>query len=368
MTRATRFFLSFLGIVLFAACGTAVNAATSTLALHGGDSVTVTCDGSKGLTHTGTSTRWVVSCGGTSPVSSSPAPSSSAVTSSPAPSSSTPAPTTPAPTTTPPAPTGFPDASNTGYKHANCPTGLTPFTGTIQSNTTYSCLDFPGGVSVGTRANPVTDVTFYGDYFHGAAPGDALVVLFGTRITFSYSTWAGGSDNSFAQSYQYGISADGSYYSWVGALTVDHGDFSDFGNAIDTAGSTQAEPQIFKYNYIHDAQTGGDIYHVDGIGTESGSGTGSYVQIIGNTIVSPGNTNGLAFQAGKYDHFTVTGNLLGGFGYTVCIWAGSTFIDFENNVYAGGANYGPLYSNAFATAPGSVWAGNTLADGSPWVP
>lgn len=350
------------GLFLVTGCGAAaVGAASPVVSLHAGDSVTVKCDGSRGLTDSGNSSSRTISCRGTAPASTSPAPSSTTPTSP----TSTPT-VTPTDTTTPP-PAGFPDASNTGYKHASCPNGLTKFTGSIVSGGSYSCMDFPGGIFIGSNTKAVTNVTFYGDWFHGASPEQALVALFGTGIKFSYCTWAGGTDSSFSQSYQYGISADGSYGSHVGALTVDHSDFSDFGNAIDTAGSTQAAPQIFTANWFHDAQTGGD-YHVDGIGTESGSGSGSYVQIVGNTILSKGNTNGIAFQAGKYDHFTVTGNLLGGFGYTVAIWAGSTAIDFENNTYAGGAIYGPLYSSDFARAAGSVWAGNKNADGSVWNP
>lgn len=342
--------------------GTAVSASTTAVSLHAGDSVTVNCDSSRGLSETGRDSSWVVSCKG-KPPTPTPEPTSSA-----APTTASSAPTSSAPASTPTVssvPAHFPDATTTGYRNADCPNGLAKFAGAITSGATYSCMDFPGGVFVGSNTKAVTNVSFYGDYFHGASPEQALVALFGSGIKFSYCTWAGGTDSSFSQSYQYGISADGSYGSHVGALTVDHSDFSDFGNAIDTAGSTQANPQTFTANWFHDAQTGGD-YHVDGIGTESGSGSGSYVQIVGNTILSKGNTNGIAFQAGKYDHFTVTGNLLGGFGYTVAIWAGSTAIDFENNTYAGGAIYGPLYSNDFATAAGSKWAGNVLADGSPW--
>lgn len=211
-------------------------------------------------------------------------------------------------------------------------------------------------------------MTFYGDWFHGAAPEKKLVGIWGTGITFSYSTFSGGSDGSFSQSYQYGIEADGSYNTHVGALEVDHSDFSDFGNAIDIAGSTQAAPQVFTWDYIHDAQTGGD-YHVDGIGTESGDGDGSYVSITHTYIVSAGNTNGVAFQQGKYDHFTLTDNVFGGFGYTVCIWAaGGSNTDFERNVYEGGAVFGPLYPQSFWSESGSVWADNTLANGSVWNP
>ena len=53
-----------------------------------------------------------------------------------------------------------------------------------------------------------------------------------------------------AQTYQYGIYNESGQ---IGALTVEHSDFWGFGNAIDTEGSTQANPQVFKYNWLHDA-------------------------------------------------------------------------------------------------------------------
>ena len=39
------------------------------------------------------------------------------------------------------------------------------------------------------------------------------------------------------------------------------------------------------------------------------------------SIVSKANTNGIAFQYGKYTDFTVTDNLIGGWGYAVAIGA-----------------------------------------------
>lgn len=269
----------------------------------------------------------------------------------------------PSTTTTVPAPSGFPNASNTGYRHApNCPNGLTStFSGTVQSNTTYNCVNFPGGAWAGSSSTPVINVTFYGCLFKSA--GSILLGLFGDNIAVDYSSFepnAAAPPTTFAQSYQYGIEADGSYYTHVGKLTVSHSDFWGFGNAIDVTGSTQAAPHVFKDNWIHDASADGGSYHTDGIGTLSGSGVGSYVVIDHNTIESAGNTNGLAFQQGTYDHFTIKNNLFGGFGYTIALWAPATYTTFTDNTFSTflKPTFGPLYSTTFATSTGSTWRRN----------
>ena len=270
---------------------------------------------------------------------------------------------------------GFPDSSNTGYRNApGYPGRLTKWSGgAIQSNTTYSFIDF-GSLSVGTAAAPVSNVKFIGCRFKDVAVEEALVVLFGDNITFDYSSFEPGvaaPPVPFNQSYQYGIQADGSYYSWVKQLTVSHSDFWGFANAIDVNGSTKDKPQVFRDNWIHDASDdGGDVYHIDGIGSLSDSGNGSYIVVDHNTIVSRGNTNGIAFQKGVYDHVTITRNLLGGFGYTVALWAPGTNTTFTDNVYTTQfrPDWGPLYGQAFWEGAGSVWARNRWAvpPGAEW--
>ena len=105
------------------------------------------------------------------------------------------------------------------------------------------------------------------------------------------------------------------------------------------------------------------MYHIDGIGTLSDNGNGSYIVVDHNTIVSRGNTNGIAFQKGVYDHVTITRNLLGGFGYTVALWAPGTNTTFTDNVYTTQIrpDWGPLYGQAFWEGAGSVWARNRWA-------
>jgi hypothetical protein len=142
----------------------------------------------------------------------------------------------------------------------------------------------------------------------------------------------------------------------VAQLTVTHSDFWGFADAIDIDGSTQAKPQVFSDNWIHDAAADGGVSHTDGIGTLSGSGVGSYVTIHHNTIVSAANTQAIAFQGGHFDHFTITGNLLGGFGYTVAVIGGS-YIDFSGNTFttAIAPTYGPLYTTTGFTGNPAPW-------------
>jgi Right handed beta helix region len=297
----------------------------------------------------------------------------------------------------PPLPGGFPDSSTTGYDSApGYPGSLTPAGQPgcelpIVSNKTYRFCAFNAGLSVGSASAKVSNVTFYGCRFKGVAVEQAMVILYGTTgangngITFDYSSFEPGvaaPPTPYSQSYQYGIAAAGSYHSSVQKLVVTHSDFWGFGNAIDVTGSTQANPHIFRHNYIHDAAQDGGSYHTDGIGDTTGSGRGSYVVIDHNTIVSNGNTNGIAFQQGSYDHFTVTNNLFSGFGYTIAIWAPAPYTIFTDNTYSTILRpyYGPLYPQSFWTSTGSVWArnrwsvpsgaawGNPLHDGWFWVP
>ena len=215
--------------------------------------------------------------------------------------------------------TGFPrvspNSTNTGYRNApGYPGSLHTCATPIQSNTTYSFCDFSGGVDVGSPTNHLSNVTFIGCRFHGS--GDVMVRLYGDNFTFNYDSFEPGVATppvSHTQGYQYGIEANGGWATTVQQLTMTHNDIWGFANAIDTNGSTQAKPQVFRDNWIHDARDdGGGVDHVDGIGSLNSGGM-SYVVVDHNTIVSFGNTQGLAFQAGPYDHFTVTNNYFSGF-------------------------------------------------------
>lgn len=264
----------------------------------------------------------------------------------------------------------WPGPDSTGYRAApDYPGSLTTASTSsstcplpIRSNFTYRFCRF-GSTSVGTRAAPVSNVAFYGSLFKDRAVEGALVMLFGDNLTFEYSSFEPNVEappTPYNQSYQYGLAFGGSYYSNAGKLTVSHSDFWGFGNAIDGAGSTQAKPHVFRDNWIHDAAEDGGSYHTDGIGNTSGSGNESYVIIDHNTIVSKGNTNGIAFQQGTYSNFTVTNNLLGGFGYTVVIWAPAPNTIFTDNAFTTllRPGYGPLYPQSFWTSNGSQWQRN----------
>jgi len=283
-----------------------------------------------------------------------------------------PAVTAQAPTPPPPSAT-FPNGASTGYANApNYPGSLHTCATPIQSNSTYDYCNFPG-LSVGSQSDPVSNVTFYGCWFHGTNDTGALVILYGNNITFDYSSFtpnAGAPPVAYNQSYEYGIEADGGYYSSVQKLTVTNSNFWGFQDAIDTNGSTQAEPQLFEGNYIHDSAAAGGVAHVDGIGTLSGSGNSSYDVIVHNTIESNANTNAIAFQGGTYSHFTITDNQLGGFGYTVAILGTVSYITFTGNTFStlDPIGWGPLYPNTFWTTTGSIWSNNKwyVPPGAAW--
>ena len=128
---------------------------------------------------------------------------------------------------------------------------------------------------------------------------------------------------------------------------------------------------MFDHTWIHDACPD-NTYHTDGIGLPGG-GVASYVQITSNQISSVGNTNGLAYQVtvsgspASYDHFTITGNLIGGFGYTIQLNGGlypalqpATATTFTGNTYTTllECTTGPLYDNSFISLPDWLWRNN----------
>ena len=292
---------------------------------------------------------------------------------------------------------GWPDSTDTGYQHASgyagrltvaspgsptCPT-------TPQSNHTYSFCRYVGGLSMPPN---LTSVTFYGDEFESNAVNNANVRAGGgdNSITFDYDTFQpeiASPPVSCSESYQYGIYNEGGA---MGGYTVEHGDFWGFGNAIDTEGSTQANPQVFKYNWIHDSSTtGGCGYHNDGIGMLNG-GTEDYAVVDHNTIEFTGNTNLIAWQNGTYSHDQNTNNLLSGDneGYAGgrCMSSctapsyiettGNTFNTYLaiegdypiDNATAYWSGTGSTWShNYWAVPPGAAW-GTSAYNGYFWVP
>jgi hypothetical protein len=290
---------------------------------------------------------------------------------------------------------GWPDSTNVGYQNApGYPGSLTTASAgsqtcptTPKSNHTYRFCRFPGLI----LPSGLINVTFYGSEFHSNAVNNGNVS--GGRgdnnITFDYDTFqpnVAAPPVTCAESYQYGIYNEGGE---IGQLTVTHSNFWGFGNAIDTEGSTQANPQYFAYNWIHDSvTTGGCGYHNDGIGL-LGGGSESYATVDHNTIEFVGNTNTIAWQNGTYDHIWNTNNLLSGDPYAgarctsgcsaptnivttgntfstyVPMAAGSSPIDGATHYWA---NPGGIWRyNFWAVPPAAPW-GTQAYNGYYWVP
>jgi hypothetical protein len=291
-----------------------------------------------------------------------------------------PPPPTPTPTPSTPPPAGFPGATNTGYANApGYPGSLTPFTGTVTSGQTYRFLRFPPGFEVGA----VSDVTFYGCRFDGddAQAFANVVVAGGDNITFDYSSFVPrvltAPPVGHTQSSQFGL--------WQhptdrGRITVDHSDFWGFGNGIQFFPTGRADkPFTVRNSWFHDARADGGEDHTDAI--LDGDDEGGHIVIEHNTIVSRGNTNGLALQEHTLHDVTVTGNYFSGFGYTVAVGVGTRRnIRFTGNTFGTDLrpDWGPLYGwsdgdgnlwreNRWHVAPGG-YSDNTSDDGKFWTP
>jgi hypothetical protein len=240
---------------------------------------------------------------------------------------------------------GFPDATNTGYTAWPGYTGsLTTYSGadpipSSASGTTYEGLRFTGGVTIGVSGSFPSNLTFRGCDFTVTSPNDWNVQCYGQDIVFEYCTFrpgvaVTGPPVSLAQSYQYGINHVGQ------GLRATRCNMWGFGNAFQLGVSSSTHPVVIEECYIHDAaDQSGSTYHHDGILSNNG-GTGiQFVTIRGNTILSGGNTNGIALQVDTvggayYSNITATGNLLGGWGYTVNIGGnatGNSNITFTDN-------------------------------------
>ena len=277
----------------------------------------------------------------------------------------------------PSTPGAWPNATNSGYQAApGYPGQLTTFTGTIQSGQTYRFMDFPNGLYLGSSSNHPTNITFYGCRFRSNARADANVAVYGDNITFDYSTFEPSRVSSppatYDQGYQYGIDQR-----YAGRVTVDHSNFWGWGNGIQFSYSSQAKPFVVRNSWFHDARDDGGVDHTDAI-LENYGGP-QYMVFDHNTIVSKGNTNGLALQGPSYSNVTVTNNYFSGFGYTVALGtrAANTNVVFTDNTFGTDIKpvYGPLYGwngnlwrrNKWRVAPGG-YSTNTADDGKFWWP
>lgn len=277
---------------------------------------------------------------------------------------------------TPSASSSWPNATNTGYDNApGYPGTLSIYDGpangsALTSNTTYRFLEFPAGITVPAT---VHNVTFVGCDFRSSGTWNN-VVTYGDNVSFNYVTTEPATVHmapvTNAQGYQYPILQNGG-----SGLTVDHGDFWGYGNAIQFGTSNAAAPLVVENSWFHnlrDPNGGvGGPDHQDGV--LENYGHQSYVTLSHNAIIAVGNTNAVALQGSVYDHLTITGNYLSGFGYTVNIGgagASVTNLTFSNNTF--GTDVAPVYGPLYGWTPGitsNVWSCNRIdvVPGTSWT-
>jgi hypothetical protein len=283
-------------------------------------------------------------------------------------------------------PNAWPNSTNTGYKNApGFPGTLTTCAGPIQSGQTYQFCDFSNGIAIGDVGHHPTNVAFVGCRFASNAVEAGNVTSYADGVTFDYCTFEPSTVSSpptpYEKGYQFGL--DLRYPSKV---VVDHSDFWGWGNGISFEHSSQEKPLVVKNSYFHDAREDGGIDHTDAI--LSNDGGPEYAVFDHNTIVSKGNTNGLALQVVNtpYNHITITNNYFSGFGATVntggallnrdMVFTGNTFGTDIKPVYR------PLYAedcwvtkglgntwrmNKWRIAPGG-YSTNLSDDGKFWHP
>lgn len=288
---------------------------------------------------------------------------------------------------------GFPPPTGPGIRGAVGYTAWSGYTGSLTtfsgdsftSNTTYQGYYFPEGAFVGSADSNVSNVTFRGCRFQSAGDDAVAVALFGDNLVFDYCSVEPNTSAppvSHAQGHQIAVEGEGAFNTSIAQLTMTHCDLWGSAQGINVMGATQTKPQVFTDCWIHDARADGGVDHTDGIGCEHSPGAGAYMTIDHCTIESLGNTNGIAFQGGTWDHLTITNNVIGGWGYGVHIGDTVSNIIFTDNVFSTRlqAVFGPLYDGAFATSSGSSWRrnkwsvpagaawGNPTHDGYFWIP
>lgn len=264
----------------------------------------------------------------------------------------------------------WPDATTTGFQAWPGYTGsLLDYSGTDpipigQSGAVFEGIRFDGGVAVGTALSRPTGVTFRGCLFESTAPNFMNVQDYGHSTVFEYCTFRppiAGPPVSFEQSYQFGINHSGQ------GLTVRRCEFWGFGNAIQLQTSNADFPTLIEYNYMHDAADQANaIYHHDGVLSSNGGPSITHITIRGNTIVSGGNTNGIALQVDTgtplyYSDITITGNLLGGWGATLNAGgdgAGNQRVVVTDNTLT--TQIAPVFRELYGWSDGSgnVWRRN----------
>lgn len=230
--------------------------------------------------------------------------------------------------------------------------------GNVATSGTYDNYHFTAGISI-----TAADVTLRGCFFEVSGASAACVVPKNTGITLEYCTFAPttvGTPTAYANGYQYGWCADGSFGGNAPGATLDHCDIYGFGNAVDIQGGSASEPILFTDCWIHDPRDPGGTDHTDGLGTMNGADT-SHVTVTHCTIEAAANTNAIAFQGGTHDHLTVTWNRFGGYGFTCSVYSTVTNAVWTDNVYSTEffSFYGPFRETNLLTSSGLVWRRNT---------
>lgn len=287
----------------------------------------------------------------------------------------------------------WPNATNTGHTHWPGFTGLTAFGGSdpltpAQNGSTYEGIAFEG-LTIGTAANPVANITFRGCRFRSSWTDGWNIQVHGTNIRFEYCTIEPFSSQAIPvtadHSYQLGIDIRG-----ASSVTAEYCNIYGFGNAFQIEQSSLSLPVVVQHCWIHDAADQAEElaspYHHDGF--LSNNGGPQYVVLHHNTISSGGNTNAIALQStgASYSNITITENWLAGFGYTVNIGdgfsSGNTNIVFEDNVLSTEIDsvYGPFKNSWPGTSAGCSWrrniwrvpagapVGSAADDGKFWMP
>lgn len=370
--RTHRFWAALVAVCMLAAGfivggSLMAGAATSTVALHGGDSLTVQCNGSKGLSWTGTSSQRIVSCKGTSPASSSPVASSSA----PDPTSTAPTSTSPAPTTTAPAPTGFPDATNTGV-----PVGTVLHTVVngesgpcwnvangnlyVTCSTTITGLKIPFVLKVMANNVTVQDSSIIAASYYTVNTCDCPIYYSGLSLI---DDDIDGGSNTASQSIAVMANPNATY------LRDNFHGFASSGPRLDSG-------DLLQDSYIHDFVCQPPDHSA---GTSINNG-GTNLRIIHNTIDINTTSQGCASAAielspqdfgGVINGATIDSNWVAGGAYCVYLAetnTASSNIAFTNNVFSKKYSptcglYGPV--TEVQSGNGNTFTGNTYDDGTP---
>ena len=287
-------------------------------------------------------------------------------------------------------PTGWPDATNTGYNRApGYPGSLTPFTGTLTAGQTYSFMDFEGATIT------VDNVTFIGCRFASnwvdgwnvkndanntvfrhctfcpptsvvAAPPNAAWPSAGAGEDVDGTTGGGFEPLMIGhtQGYQYGIHNTGG-----GIVTVEYCDIWGFANAITLFGTAQKTIRYARGFTIAPpkGQVWGNIIRT-GRGISTGSGAPMFCSRATRLPLSGTRTRLRSKRTSNgYDSIVVDGNFLSGFGYCVDMGhnaAGNNNLQFINNTIATdiGWHWGPIYEDFSSTfsGNGNEWRNNKL--------